>query len=298
MCHKFCTRRQFLRTGVAAIGAAGIPQICFTHNIFAAQQPVLNVNITARCIFNSVVVTNEDQKSFPNPYKKETDYDFMMNDNCSGVNQGIEAVRSGSADVGTLLRHISAEEKAAGLIETELDRIAYAVIVNKKNPVKELTMEQALNIFAGRIQNWREVGGKNLDIVIYKQECGANYDYVIDRALAKAGIKKNLGRLEEAVMNVKITDNQLEKIAIYDMSITIVPRIFFDGNSRQLKIAGVLPTRISERNGSYPFLANISLVTRKNSSNAAKKFLSFMTGHHGRDLIEKGLAMDWLKNGF
>lgn len=298
MCHKFCTRRQFLRTGVAAIGAAGIPQICFTHNIFAAQQPVLNVNITARCIFNSVVVTNEDQKSFPNPYKKETDYDFMMNDNCSGVNQGIEAVRSGSADVGTLLRHISAEEKAAGLIETELDRIAYAVIVNKKNPVKELTMEQALNIFAGRIQNWREVGGKNMDIVIYKQECGANYDYVIDRALAKAGIKKNLGRLEEAVMNVKITDNQLEKIAIYDMSITIVPRIFFDGNSRQLKIAGVLPTRISEKNGSYPFLANISLVTRKNSSNPAKKFLSFMTGHHGRDLIEKGLAMDWLKNGF
>lgn len=298
MFHKFCTRRQFLRTGAAAIGTAGISQICFTHNIFAAQQPALKVNITARCIFNSVVVANEDQKSFPNPYKKETDYDFMMNDTCSGINQGIEAVRSGKADVGTLLRHISAEEKAAGLIEVELDRIAYAIIVNKKNPVKKLTMEQALNIFAGRIQNWREVGGKNQDVLIYRQECGANYNYIIDQALAKAGIKKDHGRLEEAVMNVKITDNQLEKIAAYDMAVTIVPRTFFDDNSRQLKIAGVLPSRTSEKDGSYPFLADMSLVARKNPSDAAKKFLSFMTGPHGRELIEKGLAIDWLKNGF
>ena len=69
---KHCTRRQFLATGAMAGGAIGLSLIPFTSEIFATQLPALKVNITARCIFNSVVVTNEDQKALPNPYKTET----------------------------------------------------------------------------------------------------------------------------------------------------------------------------------------------------------------------------------
>ena len=139
----------------------GFLRLFFVPGVFGAQQQSVKVNVTARCIFSGVVVTNEDQKGLPNPYKGDTNFEFIMNDNCSGINQGVIAVSSGKADIGTLLRHLTAEKKSAGLIETELDRIAYAVIVNKKNPVKELSMEQTLGIFAGHIQNWKEVGGKD-----------------------------------------------------------------------------------------------------------------------------------------
>lgn len=160
MKYKLCTRRQFLQKSAVSAGALGLSQIVFVPGVFGAQQQSVKVNVTARCIFSGVVVTNEDQKGLPNPYKEETNCNCIMNDNCSGINQGIIAVRSGKADIGTLLRHLTAEEKSAGLIEAELDRIAYAVIVNKKNPVKKLSMEQTLGIFAGHIQNWKEVGGK------------------------------------------------------------------------------------------------------------------------------------------
>lgn len=298
MKNKLCTRRQFLQKSAVSAGALGLSQIVFVPGIFGAQQQSVKVNVTARCIFSGVVVTNEDQKGLPNPYKENTNFEFIMNDNCSGINQGVIAVRSGKADLGTLLRHLTAEEKSAGLIETELDRIAYAVIVNKKNPVKELSMEQTLGIFAGRIQNWKEVGGKDVPILIYRQECGAGYDHIMNQALAKAGIRKNQKRLKEAVMSVEITDNQFEKIAAYDMAVTMAPRFFFDENSRHLKIEGILPSRTSEKDGTYPFLASMSLVSRKDLSGSAKKFLAFITGPHGKALIEKGLAMDWLKQGF
>ena len=293
-----CTKRQFLKTSAVVVGSLGLSKFCFLSDIFAATPPKLTVNVTSRCIFCNVVVTHENQDGLPNLYKSETNYNFVMNDNCSGVGQGVASVSSGQADIGTVYRVLTPEEKAAGLVETNLNRLCYAVIVNKTNPVNELSAAQTLNIFAGNIQNWKEVGGKDMDILIYKQKCGANYDYIIDQALGKAGIKKNQSRLDQAVMSVEITDIQLKKIAVQDMAITMAPSHFFDNTSKNIKIDGVLPTRASAKNGSYPFLANVSLVTRTDASDAVKKYLAFLNGTNGKKLMENGFAMDWLKVGF
>ncbi len=289
---RYCNRREFLKLATAAGG-----MLFFQNNSFAAKIP-LKMSITARCLFAGAVVCAEHQKSLPNPHRGEMNCILSANDDCAGVDRGIEAVRSGKADVGTSCRPLSAAETAAGLTETRLDVLAYSVVVNRKNPVNELTQTQVLKIFAGQIQNWKEVGGDDADIVIYRQECGANYDQLIDHAIAEAGIEKNHSRLKKAVMSVEITDNQFEKIAALDMAVTMAPRSFFNADTKVLKIDGVLPTRISEKNGVYPFLVPISLVTRTDASSAVNDFLSFMKGPQGSKLIENGLNMNWLKEGF
>ncbi|MGE0086538.1 MAG: substrate-binding domain-containing protein [Desulfococcaceae bacterium] len=295
---KFCTRRQFLKISAAAAASSGFFSIPCAQGFSADNPQELRINITARCIFSSLVVTAEDQKTFPNPYRKDMNYVIAMNDDCSGVNKGIEAVLSGKADIGTVCRDLTAEEKSAGLAETRLDSLSYAVIVNKNNPVEELSLDQVLKIFAGQIRNWKEVGGKDKDILVYRQECGAGYDWLIDQAIEKAGIKKNQERLKEAVMSVEITDNQFEKIAALDMAITMVPCIFGDAQSRALKINGILPSEKNGKNTAYPFYAPVSLVSRKDSSPAVQEYLAFMTGPKGRDLLEKSMALDWLRQGF
>ncbi len=292
-----CTRRHFLKLSAAAAGMMGFPQILSAGNP-AGKLPALTISVTSRCIFPFVVIGHEDQKTFPNPYKNETACRFTMNSDCSGVNKGVAAVLAGKADIGTLHRPLTAEEQAAGIRETRLDSLAYSVIVHKNNPVNELGTEQVLKIFAGRIRNWKEVGGKDRDILIYRQECGANYDDLIGQALQKAGIAKDPERLKQAVMSVEITDNQFEKIADLEMAVTMAPRFFWDENSKALKISGILPSREAEKNGDYPFLANISLVTPSGALESAQKYLAFMKSPHGKELIEKGLAMDWLRQGF
>lgn len=290
-----CTRRHFLKLSAAAAGAMGCPQILFADN---PKLPELTINVTSRCIFSYIVVSSEDQKTFPNPYKKETNYAFSMNNDCSGVHKGVETVRLGKADIGTLHRPLSAEEQAAGIVETRLDSLAYSVIVNKLNPVNELSLDQVLKIFAGQIGNWKEVGGKDRNIMIYRQECGANYDDLIEQAIRKAGIAKNQDRLKQAVMSVAVTENQLEKIADLEMAITMAPRFFADDKCKALKIGGILPSRASEKDGSYPLAVNVSLVSRAASSEAAQKYLAFVKSPHGRELIETGFAMDWVRQGF
>jgi phosphate transport system substrate-binding protein len=42
------------------------------------------------------------------------------------------------------------------------------VIVNKTNPVKKLSKEQLKDIFSGKVVNWKEVGGKDLEIILVK----------------------------------------------------------------------------------------------------------------------------------
>ncbi len=38
-------------------------------------------------------------------------------------------------------------------------------IVNEDNPVTDLTQQQLRDIYAGKITNWKDVGGQDLDIV-------------------------------------------------------------------------------------------------------------------------------------
>ncbi|MCG8564375.1 MAG: substrate-binding domain-containing protein [Desulfobacterales bacterium] len=292
-----CSRREFLNKTVTALGLAAASGLCVPTGLLASGKDSLGVDITGRCVFNSIVVTHENQEGLPNPYQNETPFAFTMNDDCSGLEHGIQSVRDGNVDIATLLRPLTENEKTE-LEEVPLDRMAYAVVVNKKNPVDDLTLEQVLKIFAGQITNWQEVGGPDMEILLYQQKCGASFEHQMEKLLAQAGIVKDRERLEDATLFVEVTDNQLEKIAEHEMAVAIVPRMFFDDNSRHLKVDGIRPSRASEKDKTYPLCAQLSLVTRKSPSAAARKFIAHVNGPHGREIMEKGYEMNWLANGF
>jgi len=91
-------------------------------------------------------------------------------------------------------------------------------------------------------------------------------------------------------MSVEITDNQFEKTGGLDISIAMAPCIFRDAQSRALKINGMLPL---EKDG----LAFFCHLSRKDSSPAVQKYLAFMTGPKGDELVEKSMRLDWLRQG-
>jgi phosphate transport system substrate-binding protein len=52
-----------------------------------------------------------------------------------------------------------ATEKGLHVTDTLVMNIPVAVVTNAKNPLNALTMDQIRDIYAGRISNWKEVGG-------------------------------------------------------------------------------------------------------------------------------------------
>lgn len=55
---------------------------------------------------------------------------------------------------------------AASLQKTVVGKNKTVIFLHKDNPVKKLTKEQIKGIFTGKITNWKEVGGKDMPIVV------------------------------------------------------------------------------------------------------------------------------------
>lgn len=62
-----------------------------------------------------------------------------------------------------------------GLFSQRSIEKGYALVVNKANPVEELDAKQIKSVFDEDIQNWKEVGGKDLPIKVFRFEDMGKY---------------------------------------------------------------------------------------------------------------------------
>ena len=101
---------------------------------------------------------------------KELQPDVTVNYSGTGSGAGIEAVLSGTCDIGLASRGLKAEEEEKGAVAHVVALDGVAVIVNTANSVNDLTVEQIAQIFTGEITNWSQVGGADMEIAVLGRE--------------------------------------------------------------------------------------------------------------------------------
>lgn len=79
--------------------------------------------------------------------------EIQQNDSTTGVN----SVTDGIADIGMVSRSLKPEELKKGIDVKKIATDGIAVIVNKLNPVDQLTAAQVNNIFSGKITDWEKI---------------------------------------------------------------------------------------------------------------------------------------------
>lgn len=82
--------------------------------------------------------------------------EVTINIQSNGSSVGIQDAISGNAQIGMSSRELK-DEEASQLAEETIAMDGIAVIVNKANPLNDLTMEQIKNIYIGDITMWSEV---------------------------------------------------------------------------------------------------------------------------------------------
>jgi phosphate transport system substrate-binding protein len=110
----------------------------------------------------------------------------------SGV--GLAALQNQTTDLANASRKIKAKEieaciKAFNKRPTEykvcLDGLS--VYVNSENPIKELSLDQLLQIFTGKIKNWKQLGGADAPITVYSREnSSGTYEFFKEHVLQGA----------------------------------------------------------------------------------------------------------------
>jgi len=114
-----------------------------------------------------------------------------------GTGTGITALINGTADIANASREMKKEEfedargKGLEAIEHVVARDAIAVIVHKSNPISRLTIGQLSDIYAGKIANWRELGGEDRPIVRLSRETNSGTHVFFLEAVVRRGEKGN-----------------------------------------------------------------------------------------------------------
>ncbi|MCI5771688.1 MAG: phosphate ABC transporter substrate-binding protein [Clostridiales bacterium] len=193
---------------------------------------------------------------------------------------GIKAVQEGRCDIGLSSRALKDEEKAGGLKETVLALDGIAMIVNKDNPVEDLTLAQISDIYTGKITNWKEVGGRDAAIVLVGREAGSGtrdgFETVTDTRDA-CNYRQELTSTGDVIASVSQNPD-----AIGYASLAAVKDIV-----KMLNVGGVTPTEDTVRDGAYALQRPFVLVTREDTelSAAAQFFFDYATSVEAADVI-------------
>jgi phosphate transport system substrate-binding protein len=87
-----------------------------------------------------------------------------------GSGGGIAAVGAGSAILGRVARNLTDAEVSRGLVYTPFARLPSAFFVHPGTRVSNLSTRELAAIYAGKISNWKEVGGADLRVRVVRRE--------------------------------------------------------------------------------------------------------------------------------
>jgi phosphate transport system substrate-binding protein len=161
---------------------------------------------------------------------------------------------------------------------------ALAVIAHPNNPVDNLTTRQIRDIYTGKINNWKQVGGPDAPIHLYVRRgkiSGVGYairqyvfkDSGMDFVTDSKYVVRSSGPLEKAA----------EKDP-YAMGITGIS----SARKRKVKILkfdGKNPSYENVASGKYGLYRPLYLVTSPKPSKVVKDFIAFATSPEGRKII-------------
>lgn len=200
----------------------------------------------------------------------------------SGV--GIKQVGEGLVDIGNSGRKPTDEETAKyglRLFQWAIDGVA--VIVNPANTVRALTQEQISGMFAGKILNWREVGGVDKPINLYtRDEASGTREVFWEKGLKKGDIAPGA--------NFVVSNGAMKAAVSQDPdAIGYVSVGHIDAAVAPVAFGGVMPTLQTVKEGKYPIARGLYSNTKGEPTGLTRKFIDYLFSAEGQQIaVEKG----------
>jgi len=162
---------------------------------------------------------------------------------------------------------------------------ALVFIVNKSNPVDNISPQNVSDIYNGKITNWKQLGGPDLGITS-----------IISTPKGMGGIGQALAKM---VLNGKKPSKQPNSVmlassgAIWEQVVEKTPEGFAStgfasARKRDVKILevnGVAANKKTITSGKYPYRRPLYLVIKKDPKPAVRQFIKFVLSRKGQGFI-------------
>lgn len=190
---------------------------------------------------------------------------------------GIAQASSGAADLG------DSDVVAAGntgLVDHKVAVVGFGIAVNPSAGVTNLTSAQIRDIFAGRVTNWKDVGGKDQGIVVINRPRTSGTRAVFNATIMGTSKISESGMTEDSsgavVTMVSTTPGAVTYVALgytKDKPVTV------------LKLNGIEPTAENIQSGKYPIWSYEHIFTKGKAKAEAEDFIDYVA--HNDDALWK-----------
>lgn len=204
-----------------------------------------------------------------------------------GSGTGLKQVSEGSVDIGN--SDVEASEKldktaASKLKDHKVALVTVAPVVNSKLGVKNLTTEQLIGIFTGKITNWKEVGGPNLKIMLVTRPDSSG-----TRALFKQYAMNGKDEASKSALETDDSGTLMETVEKNKGAIGYVALSYLTDTKKAVAVSidGVEPTLKNTYNGKYNVWGYEHMYTKGDGSKTAQSFIKYLSGKSYVKNVEK-----------
>ncbi|MGV8058334.1 MAG: PstS family phosphate ABC transporter substrate-binding protein [Smithellaceae bacterium] len=204
-----------------------------------------------------------------------------------GSGEGIKALIDKTADIGNSSREIKKEEidlAAKKGIKPIAHIVAYDAIipiVNPKNKVQGLSIDQLSQIYQGKITNWKEVGGDDLKIIVISRDSSSgtfeSWDHFVmkkNKVTPKAQMLASNGAIVTAVAKNRY-------------AIGYVGMGYLNKSLKALKVNDVVASAQTALSKQYPLSRELYMYTNGEPTGEVAKFIAFLKSAVGQKIVKK-----------
>lgn len=205
----------------------------------------------------------------------------------TGSGNGIQALIDNNCDIANSSREMKKEEietaKSKGInpVATIIAKDGIAVIVHPKNKVKNLTLSQIHDIYTGKIKNWKELGGADMEVVAVSRETSSGTFEVFDHFIMK---KDKLD--EHALMGA--TNNAVRTMVSQAAgAIGYIGIGYINNKVKALTIEGKVVSEKTVLDGTYPISRPLFMYTNGEPKGKVKDFIDFILSANGQKIVKE-----------
>ena len=200
----------------------------------------------------------------------------------TGSSAGIESLAAGSVDIGDASRALSDDEKGQGIVENIVAIDGIAVITDTDNTITDIKSEDLAKVYTGEITNWKDLGGKDEQIVVIGREAGSGTRDAFEELMDVKDSCKDAQELDS-------TGAVLAKVAATPGAIGYVSLDVLDDTVNGLKINSVEPTEENILAGTYVLQRPFVMATKgeiSEQSEQVQAYFDFINSEDGQNVIK------------